>query len=110
MYEIHEIRKWFVSLFWFQMPEIELNLGNSKVKFEDIVANGLSRFFVIFVCLFFLCLFKKNGLSRFTENSVFSFYVVLCFEFLYKKTDWRVHWTLFTDNFSNCIFYILYFA
>ena len=26
------------------MPEIELNLGNSKVKFEDIVANGLSRF------------------------------------------------------------------
>ena len=27
-----------------QMPEIELNLGNSKVKFEDIVANGLSRF------------------------------------------------------------------
>jgi len=28
------------------MPEIELNLGNSKVKFEDIVANGLSRFTV----------------------------------------------------------------
>merc|ERR1712002_1319273 len=26
------------------MPGIELNLGNSKVKFEDIVANGLSRF------------------------------------------------------------------
>merc|ERR1711994_841244 len=25
------------------MPEIELNLGNSKVKFEDIVANGLNR-------------------------------------------------------------------
>jgi len=28
------------------MPEIELNLGNSKVKFEDIVAKGLSRFTV----------------------------------------------------------------
>merc|ERR1711910_260125 len=28
------------------MPGIELNLGNSKVKFEDIVANGLSRFTV----------------------------------------------------------------
>jgi len=28
------------------MPEIELNLGNSKVKFEDIVADGLSRFTV----------------------------------------------------------------
>merc|ERR1712168_881652 len=28
------------------MPGIELNLGNSKVKFEDIVANGLSRFSV----------------------------------------------------------------
>ena len=70
------------------MPEIELNLGNSKVKFEDIVANGLSRFFVIVVCLFFLCLFKKNGLSRFTETSVFSFYVL----YFGIETDWRVHW------------------
>ena len=33
----------YVAYFVFQMPEIELNLGNSKVKFEDIVAKGLSR-------------------------------------------------------------------
>ena len=51
-----------------QMPEIELNLGNSKVKFEDIVANGLSRFvfsstLVFFVGFRFIALLKDCVLT-----------------------------------------------
>ena len=53
------------------MPEIELNLGNSKVKFEDIVANGLSRFVlsstdyfrVFFVGFRFIALLKDCVLT-----------------------------------------------
>ena len=41
---IEEQLKNILIFLCFQMPGIELNLGNSKVKFEDIVANGLSRF------------------------------------------------------------------
>ena len=36
------------------MPEIELNLGNSKVKFEDIVAKGLSRLTIIAMFAYFI--------------------------------------------------------
>ena len=46
------------------MPEIELNLGNSKVKFEDIVANGLSRFVLSSITLVFFVGFRFIALLK----------------------------------------------
>ena len=51
------------------MPEIELNLGNSKVKFEDIVAKGLSRLTIIAMFAYFAYIFAYI-VFRFTVNSV----------------------------------------